>query len=418
MHVILASVGTDGDINPFLGLGIQLRSRGHRVTLVANEHVRDLAAQRGLEFTALISNREYDEFLAHPDMWHPIKTVRRTARWGAQLVERQYALLADLASAKDTVLATSVAIVGARLVQEKLGRPLASVLLQPWMIPSSIAPPVMPGGLTLPRWAPRPLGKFYWRMVNAVGDLFIGDTLNRLRTKLGLRPVRRVFEWWQSPELVIGMFPDWYGPPQADWTPQIKLAGFPLCDGGSTAELAPDLLGFCKAGPPPVAFTFGTGMMHGAQLFQAAAEACGKLGTRGILLTKFTDQLPTSLPPSIRHCAFAPFRELFPHCAAVVHHGGIGTTAKALTTGTPQLVLPLAFDQMDNAVRVERLGRGEWLSARNRHPAAIALAITRLTAPAMQTHCRSAGASTGDPDGVDRAAVWIEELAESRGRHQ
>ena len=81
---------------------------------------------------------------------------------------------------------------------------------------------------------------------------------------------------------------------------------------------------------------------------------------RGILLTKYAAQVPDPLPPNVIRVGFAPFRKLFPRCAAVVHHGGIGTVAKALAAGVPQLVLPGAFDQTDNATRVKRLGAGDW----------------------------------------------------------
>jgi rhamnosyltransferase subunit B len=410
MHAILASVGTDGDINPYVGLGIRLLARGHRVTLLANEHFRDLAAQHGLTFHAMISNEEYEEFLGHPDVWHPIKTLRRTAQWGIRFLDRQYAMLAELAQTADAVLVASVGVMGARLVQEKLGRPLASVILQPWMILSISAPPVMPGGLTLPRWAPRLAGKLYWRLVNAVGDLPVGRPLNLLRAGLGMKPVRCIFDWWNSPDLVIGLFPDWYGPPQADWPPQIKLAGFPLYDGGAAEDLPAPVLEFCRAGSPPVAFTFGTGMMHAEKLFRAALEACRMLGLRGVFLTKYASQLPAPLPASVLHCAFAPFQKLFPLCAAVVHHGGVGTTAKALTAGTPQLLIPLAFDQMDNAARVRRLGMGDWLHVRLRSGAGIARALARLMTPETQARCRARIAPPSDRDAFDRATQWIEAL--------
>src|SRR4029077_17247403 len=116
------------------------------------------------------------------------------------------------------------------------------------------------------------------------------------------------------------------------------------------------------AAPPPIAFTFGTGMMHGARLFRASIEACERLGARGILLTGFSDQLPAPLPRLVHHCPYASFQKLFPRCAAVVHHGGVGTTAQALAAGVPQLVLPLAWDQPDNAARVKGLGVGDRLS--------------------------------------------------------
>ena len=122
-------------------------------------------------------------------------------------------------------------------------------------------------------------------------------------------------------------------------------------------------------------------MIYGGHLFHAAIEACRNLGVRGLLLTKYGQQLPTLLPPFVRHCQFAPFQELFPYCTAVVHHGGIGTVAKALATGTPQLILPLAFDQRDNAMRVKRLGAGDWLPRRTRGGPSIAKALARLMTP-------------------------------------
>ena len=219
----------------------------------------------------------------------------------------------------------------------------------------------MPGGLTLPRRAPRWAGRLYWRLIDAVGGWLMGSHLTSLRASLGLKRVRRLFQWWLSPQRVIGLFPEWYGPPQSDWPPQIRLTGFPLCDGTPSRDLPTDVAEFCQAGPPPVAFTFGTGMRHAAGLFRAAAEACRLLGVRGLLLTPYAEQLPPNLSASVRRCDFAPFQELFPRCAAVVHHGGVGTAARALATGTPQLVLPWAYDQEDNAARVKRLGAGERL---------------------------------------------------------
>jgi UDP:flavonoid glycosyltransferase YjiC (YdhE family) len=414
MHVLLASVGTDGDVYPYVGLGARLRARGHRVTLAANERFRTLATGHGLAFRALLSDAEMDEVLAHPDFWHPLKCAPLMARWGVRFLPRQYALVAELAGEAGTVLAASPAVFAARFVQETLARPLASVILQPWVIPSVIAPPVIPG-FTLPRWAPRPVGRLYFRLIDAVSDRLAGRHLNRLRASLALKPVRRVFRWWLSPQRVIGLFPDWYGPPQADWPPKIRLAGFPLYDGRPAGGLPPDVRDFCRAGPPPVAFTFGTGMMHAAGLFRAALDACQRLGIRGLFLTRYGRQLPAPLPPSIRTCAFAHFRELFPHCAAVVHHGGVGTTAQALAAGTPQLVLPIAFDQMDNAIRVRRLGAGDWLKPHRRTGPQIADALARLLTPESRARSRAVAAHFGNADALETAARWVEEMADRTG---
>jgi len=112
----------------------------------------------------------------------------------------------------------------------------------------------------------------------------------------------------------------------------------------------------------------------------------------------------------VRHAAFAPFQELLPLCAAVVHHGGIGTTAGALAAGTPQLVLPLAWDQPDNAARVRRLGAGSSLGARQRSAARLAEALAELLKPEARARCRALSARFGDDDALERAAGWLEDL--------
>jgi UDP:flavonoid glycosyltransferase YjiC (YdhE family) len=404
-------VGTDGDVYPYLGLGTRLRARGHRVTLVANEHFRALAEEQGLAFCPLVSNEETHELLADPDFWHPLRSASVMSAWGVRFIRRQYTLLAELASEEDALLAASPAILAARLVQEKLSKPLATIVLQPWLIPSVFAPPIMPGGLTLPRWAPRRVGHLYWRLLDAVANLYLGRHLSDLQTALGLTPVRRVFQWWLSPQLVIGMFPEWYGPPQADWPPQLRLAGFPLWDGRTNGALPPEVRELCQSGKPLVAVTFGTGMMHAARFFRAAVDACRMLGAHGLFLTKYGCQLPARLPPFIRHCEFAPFQQLFPQCAAVVHHGGVGTVAKAAAAGTPQLIFPWAYDQGDNAVRVKRLGVGDWLKPHQRKSPEIANVLARLMRPPIRERCRAVACQFGKQDALEIAAGWVEELA-------
>ena len=366
-HVILASAGTHGDVFPFVALGRVLRSRGNRVTLAANEQYRQLAIDHGCEFAALVSSEETLEFLSDPDLWHPVKCGLVGARWGVRCLRRQYELLYELASDEHSVFAASPAVIAARLVQEKLSRPLASIYYTPWVIPSCTAPPAMTGGWTLPRWAPRPLGHLYWRLVDLVGSLLLGRHLNQLRASLELKPAQRIFQWWVSPDLAIGMFPEWYARPQPDWPSQMQIAGFPMFDGQSEEKLDAKVLEFCQAGEPPIVFTFGTGMMHATDLFSQAMETCHQVGARGILLTRHRQQLPDALPPAVRHFEFVPLGQLLPHCAAIVHHGGIGTVARALAAGTAQLIIPHAWDQLDNGLRVVQLGAGKILPRRRGH---------------------------------------------------
>jgi rhamnosyltransferase subunit B len=412
MHVVLVSVGTDGDVFPYVGLGAKLRARGHRVTLAASAHYESLAGAYGFDFRALISAEENDELFTHPDFWSPFKNAPLMARWGVRFIRRQYELLSKLV-VEDSVLVSSPAVFAAALVHETAGTPLVNVVLQPWMIPSSIAPPMMPH-LTFLRGAPRFVWKLVWRILDGFVEVLVGPELNRVRASLGLKPARRIIQNWLSPQLALGHFPEWYGQPQADWPPQLQLTGFPLFDGGKDGEDLPgELLEFCRDGElPPVAFTFGTGMAHSAQFFRGALEACRVLGVRGIFLTKYRDQLPDSLPPSVVHCAFAPFQKLFPHCAAVVHHGGIGTVAKALAAGTPQLICPIYFDQIDNGVRTKALGVGDWIKPGDRDGKKVADALTKLLTSATRARCREISARFDGSDALESAARQIERVAE------
>ncbi|HET6572460.1 MAG TPA: glycosyltransferase [Fimbriiglobus sp.] len=410
MHVILATVGTDGDVFPHVGLGAALRARGHRVTLAAPEPYRARADALGIEFHPIVTAAEIGRALADPDMWHPLRSGVMMARWGAPMVPRQYEALAELAGQPGSVLVANPGVLAARLVQETLGTPTASLLLQPGLLPSSTAPPEMTGGLTIPAWLPHPLRRLYWLGVDAAGYALVARSLNRVRAGLGLSPVRRVFRWWLSPDLVIGLFPPWYAAPQPDWPPQLRLAGFGRFDGAG-GGLPEDVRTFCEDGPPPIAFTLGTGMRHAAAFFRTAVAACDALGARGLLLTKYPAVVPARLPSRVRHCAFAPFRRLLPLCAAVVHHGGIGTTAAALEAGCPQLVLPLAWDQPDNAARIVGLGVGLTLGPRRRSSGHVSRALARLMAVDIGDRCRAIARRAGGADGLAVAAGWVEELA-------
>ena len=122
MRVILVSVGTDGDVFPYVGLGAVMRSREHQVTLVASAHYESLARAHGFAFAALVSAEENHRLFGHPDFWNPLKTAPLMARWGLRFIERQYQLLAKLVI-DNTILVASPGVLAAGLVHEKQGCP-------------------------------------------------------------------------------------------------------------------------------------------------------------------------------------------------------------------------------------------------------------------------------------------------------
>jgi len=421
MHAILASLGTDGDVLPFIGLGVALRARAHRVTIVASGQYADLVASHWLEFRELVTSEKMRALLSNADVWHPLKAARHTADWGRNMIAPQYRLLTELAASNDSVLITNPSILAAGLVREKFGRPLITLVLQPWMIPSAIAPPIfhIPG---LPLRAPRFLHAIFFRLIEFAADLLVGRELNRLRRSLGLKSVHCILHHWLSRDLVLGMFPDWFGPPQRDWPPQIQLTGFPRLDATVNRSLPPGLHEFLSNRKPTIVFTFGSGMMHGPQLFEAASRICAKLDAQGLFINRF--QTP-SLPPHMFHATFIPFSEIFPRCAAIVHHGGIGTTAECFAAGKPQLILPLGFDQLDNGIRVKNLGAGLHTPSKHNLVARtkslhegdineITSALSQLLQTSFQTSAARLADRVRSQNGLEAAADALEKFASRR----
>jgi rhamnosyltransferase subunit B len=166
-----------------------------------------------------------------------------------------------------------------------------------------------------------------------------------------------------SPQGVLGLFPDWFGPPQTDWPRNVTLTGFPLFDEAEFRSLDSGTEDFLAKGPAPVVFTPGSTVVDGLSYYSAAAGAVSKLGCRGIFLASPGSGLPT-VTPDILTRSYVPLSKLLPRTRALVHHGGIGTASQAFAAGIPQLITPFAHDQFDNAARVVRLGCGFQMASR------------------------------------------------------
>src|SRR5204863_6870496 len=111
--------------------------------------------------------------------------------------------------------------------------------------------------------------------------------INKFRGELGLPPLTGgIFrDYCHSPDLVIGLFPEWFAPLSRDWPPQTKLTGFPLWDERTVTPMSGELYEFLNAGPGPIVFTPGSAMTHGQDFFAAAVDACARLNRRGLLLS-------------------------------------------------------------------------------------------------------------------------------------
>ena len=411
MNFVMTPVGSAGDVHPFIGIGRALRARGHEVVIVTAGTFEQVVRRAGLEFRETISAQFFDEMSKHPDLWHSRRGLQFVLGTAADYVRQGYEQVAEVYEPGRTVLVGHALSFGTRLYEEKHGVPAATLHLAPSIFRSDFEQPAYATGRDLssmPRWMKR---SFWWAIDRFVIDPLIVPKLNACRQQLGLPPVTRVFRHWlHSPQRVIGLFPDWFAPPQPDWPPALRLTGFPQYDESDQQQLSPSLLEFLDRGPAPIVFTPGSANQNAAAFFRGAVDAAARLNRRALLLTRFTEHLPT-LPPTAHHEGYAPLSRLLPRTAALVHHGGIGTLAQALAAGVPQLTMPMGFDQPDNTTRLVRLGVAKWVAPSEFSGEKVApLLNALLTDPAVGSACAKYAALLKDSSALTRTCELLEDL--------
>jgi UDP:flavonoid glycosyltransferase YjiC (YdhE family) len=366
---IVTAPGSLGDVNPMLAIARSLKASGMEVAFAAAQRYLPLAERAGLTTHPLTSEAEFDRLVGNPAIWHPRRGARLILHDAVvDFLERHYAWLEQHCVPGKTLLVSHLLDFAGRIYRDRHpDTSMATVVLAPAMLRSLDQPPrVSSFGFerSLPRW----LMPLAYRCADWYVDRLAGPPVNGLRKSVGLPPVKRLLkDWWFAPDLVLGMFPGWFSVPARDLPPNFVHAGFPLAD---SVELVPEAVrqevesALAASGPSPVVFAPGTAHHHARQFLEIAARVCERLGRGAILLSPEANQLPAPLPQRVVAAKYLPFSLLLPRAGAIVHHGGVGTTSQALAAGLPQVVLPMAFDQFDNAERVQRLGCGKWLPMR------------------------------------------------------
>ena len=412
LDVLLPTVGSAGDVHPVVALGIALQARGHRATIITNPFFQDLIEAQGLRFLPVGTLEEARAAIADPDLWHPRK--------GFEVVARR-AILPSMAptyrhieqhAGANTVIAASGIAFGARLAQERLGIPLASVHLQPSII-RSLVDGGMAGNVRISASQPMWFKRAFFRLADwLLIDRALRRPLNEFRATLGLPPIDRVlYRWLHSPQLVIGFFPEWFAEPQPDWPPHTHLVGFPLWDSGKPGQIPQDAEDFLQAGDPPIIFTPGSAGATMHRYFRESVNAARELRVRAMLVTNYLEQIPAGLPPSVRAFGYLPFSTVLPRSSMLVYHGGIGTLAQTIKAGIPHLVVPNGHDQFDNGFRIERLGLGRSIPQTSYRAPAVVRAIRGMLEDGdLRGRCRSYTARVDSDAALTRACELIESL--------
>jgi rhamnosyltransferase subunit B len=394
-RLVFEGTGSRGDVAPVLALASRLARRGHRCHVLGNAGYEGEAARAGVELTATVDRAvafRRGERVDFGEYLFP----------GLPRVER---CLAG-ATAENTVLINSTRLSASNLFAEQRGIRTLRLTLAPFSFRSLVAPP----------WPYRaktegPLGELYRQ--NLLPRLYQAmDTnarllafVNERRRALGLGPVASAVH--PEPHVLrqLALFPAWFCEPARDWPRDTELVGFPLpaCEGALPRELAD----FVARRGAPIVFTMGTFIEHTDAFVALAREACARLGSPGIFLSRHRAYAQHADAPGFLELPFVELAQLLPQAALIVHHGGIGTAARALEAGVPQLVCPIGFDQFDNAQRLRLLGVAQVADrAQLTLGALCAHAAALLGDPALRARASALAAEV--EDGLTRAASAVE----------
>jgi rhamnosyltransferase subunit B len=419
-RILLATLGSLGDLNPYIAVGKALLARGQHVRLATSVDYRARVEAAGLEFAPLapsitelgerrqIAQRFFDRWGGPQRLIDAMVTVP---------LRRAYA---DLRAAVEGVaLAVSHPITPALpLIAQSRGLPWLSSVLAPYSLFSTTDPSLIPNL----EWLQKPRGLGSWLHTSMLNLVRVAvrrweRPLHALRAELGLSPAKGalLIDGQFSPRGTLALFDPTLAAPQPDWPVRTFVCGAALHDAGDPQDpsaAADDALErFLAAGPPPVVFALGSSAVWLAKdYWEHAIAACERLGIRGLLLTGMP--LQQRLPADVAAFDYLPYSRVFPRAAVIVHQAGIGTLSFALRSGRPQLLTPAGFDQPDNAARAVRLGVGRVLPFRRAHSQARLVRELRalLGDPA---HTRAAAEMAESLHGVDGAAAAAQRIIDS-----
>jgi UDP:flavonoid glycosyltransferase YjiC (YdhE family) len=408
-RILIATIGSLGDLHPCLALAIELKRRGHSVTIATTEYYRAKVTALGIPFRPLRPNWDPTD----SEMIRQCEDLKR----GVEVLYRQW-VLPHLSGTYDDLLAAAtqadLMITGemnlaAPLAAEKLHLPWVSAILSPASFLSARDPSVT---VNVP-WLihVRKAGWPVYRAVLNFGRLTIRHwwaPVRQLRRQQGLRPqCDPVFGDKFSPYLVLALFSSQLAQPQADWPAQTVQSGFLWLE-NDTAGMDARLANFLASGDPPIVFTQGSTAVHyPGNFYEVSAEAARTLGRRALLIG--ASQSCEQESNQILAIPYAPYSQVFSRAAINVHQGGSGTTGEALRAGRPQLIVPFGWDQPDNAARIERLGVGLHVPRALWSPATAAAALKQLLSnPQFSERAARAGAQVRAENGLVSACDVIE----------
>ncbi|WP_412515905.1 glycosyltransferase [Actinomadura madurae] len=406
-RIVIFAAGSRGDIQPCAALGRALRARGDDVRLVASARYAPMAAAAGLDLAPLTADpAEILESDAGQELLaggrNPVKFLDGFRRILGPMAERLLAECSDACKDADLILGPTLGFLP-RHIGEHLGIPWALIHFQPSEPTGAFPHPFVPQARVFGPWSNRlsflAVDQIAWQLSRPFINPWREEALGLPRLPLRGRRTEG--------GTVLACFSPVVVPRPEDWAPNVNLTGYWFLDEPAWEPPA-DLAEFLAAGPPPVYVGFGSMVPKDAEMTGLVVRTALELaGVRGVVQGD-----PASSDERVFAVRDVPHSWLFPRMAAVVHHGGAGTTAAGLRAGVPTVVCPFFGDQPYWGERVAALGAGPApLPFRAMTVPRLAARIRRATGdPGMADRAGELGRRIRDEDGVGRAARIIDSL--------
>jgi UDP:flavonoid glycosyltransferase YjiC (YdhE family) len=415
MRFLLTSWGSHGDLHPFLALGRGLKARGHQVTLVGHPDWGPDTEAAGLRFVSTGEPSREDFIRAHPDVlsmkWGGLVSLHTLVHKAiAPGFDHLMAALLGETSSHDAIIAHHFTF-PAPIVAQLAHLPWVTVSLAPGVVPSAYSLPGTNFARARTSLPGRLWNRFIWSGGSLITRALIDPLVNKFRAKHGLPPVRDAVFKAHSPLLNLQLYSEHFAPRPPDWTPEKRLAGFCYYDPPDAPALAPEIEAFLQRGEPPILFTLGsTAVQNPGSFFLNSLEVLRVLKLRGLLLIGPEHNRPPNLPDTVLAVPYLPYGLIMPRVRAVAHQCGIGTLSHTLRAGVPSVACPFAFDQPNNARRLEALGVAEVVLPHQHDARHIGQALQRLLAGDAPTRAQALGKLIRAEDGVARACEILEAI--------
>jgi UDP:flavonoid glycosyltransferase YjiC (YdhE family) len=401
VKIIIPTIGTRGDVQPYIALALGLMRAVHSVTLASHPTMRGLVESHGVNFAPMGPDIDigYETAIIRGRSPNWMVGFIRVMKFSFAMLEQSHADLLELCHGVDLVIVSHSA--AGSMEADKLRLPTVSVTFMPQAIPINDPKDSF-------------LKRSVMKLAGAGMGLMMTRPLNQIRKRVGLPPMGPTGITSQTLNL-IPLSPQII-PPNPLWEPRHRMTGYWFAPSPQRWTPPEDLVNFLGGDDPPIVVSLGAMAISGEDALEAAQitlEVVKRSGVRVILQGWDEPMKSLSLPPIVFHAGSVPHDWLLERASGLVHHGGFGTTAAGFRAGIPSLVIPHIIDQFIWGGKVAELGVGpQPISRAKLKPQIMAEALTQMKSPEMRSKAATLGEKIRREDGVTIALRLIQDVCQ------